>query len=88
VDEFVEYSLRGVEPPFDFGGRSAQGRGVLIARVRLSGDRIAQESLASDAVLGRAVRRHECLRLAGGEGVSACRGGQLHLGPGTEGAKL
>lgn len=56
--------------------------------MRLSGEGVAQERLTCDAVWGGAVRCHECLRLAGGEGVAHGRAGQLHLDPGTEGAEL
>ncbi len=84
ADEFLERLFRGVEPPFDLGGRRAQGRGVLITGLRLGGERVPQERLSGDAVGRGAVGRHQGLRLAGGEGVTGSGIGQSHLGPALE----
>jgi len=88
VDEFLQRLFRGVIPPFDLGGRGAQGRGVLVAGLGLSGEGVAQERLTRDAVLGGAVRRQECLRLTRGESVAHDRTGKVQLGPASEGAEL
>src|SRR6266540_51994 len=44
VDEFLERLLRHVEPPFDLGGRGAEGRGVLVAGLGLGGGRAAGQN--------------------------------------------
>jgi hypothetical protein len=88
VDEFLERLFRGVEPPFDLVGRHSQGRGVLVAGLGLSGERVPEKGLPSDAVRRGAVGRHEGLGLAGGQGVTGGRIGHPHLGPVIEGAEL
>ena len=70
-DEFFERPFRGVEPPFDLGGRGAEGRGVLVAGLWLCGEGVPEKCLPSDAVWRGAVGRHEGLGLAGPEGMPA-----------------
>jgi hypothetical protein len=79
VDEFLERLLRNVEPPFDFGGRGAEGRGALVAGLGLGGERVPEKRLPGNAVRRGAVGSQEGLRLAGAEGVPPDRIGQALL---------
>jgi hypothetical protein len=85
VDEFLEGLLRGVESPFDLGGRRAQRRGVLVAGFGLGGKRVPEKGLPGDAVWRGTVGRHEGLGLRGPEGMPSYGVGQALLLGVTEG---
>jgi hypothetical protein len=79
VDEFLERLLRGVESPFDLGGRGAQRRSVLVSGSGLGGEGIPEKSLPGDAVRRGPVGGHEGLGLRGPEGMPPYGIGQALL---------
>jgi len=88
VDEFLERLLRDVESPFDFGGRGAQRRGVLVAGFGLGGKRVPEKCLPGDAVRRGTVGSHEGLRLRGPEGMPSYGVGQALLLGVTKGREV
>jgi hypothetical protein len=79
VDEFLERLLRDVESPLDLGGRGAQRRGVLVARLGLGGKRVPEKRLPGDAVRRGPIGGHEGLRLRSPESMPSYGIGQTLL---------
>jgi hypothetical protein len=87
-DEFLEGLLRDVESPFDLGGCGAEGRGVLVARLGLGGERVPEKRLPGDAVRRGPVGCHEGLRLRGPESMPSYGVGQTLLLGVTKGREV
>jgi hypothetical protein len=88
VDELFERLLRGVESPFDLGGRGAQRRGVLVAGLGLGGEGVPEKCLPGDAVRRGTVGGHEGLRLRSPESMPSYGIGQARLLGVTEGREV